>query len=90
LNRNINESITYNNPNARNAKDLHFGTTFDRYDPGMGMSRDYQRIDQQKIKGNNKPGNQHTFTPQQRGTISLSNSKQSFQPNRNKIATATF
>jgi hypothetical protein len=57
LNRH-NESLTYHNPNAKNARDLHFATTYDRIDLGMGTSTDYQR-------GNFSKGNnvQAKFTP---------------------------
>lgn len=58
LNRH-NESLTYHNPNAKNAKDLHFATTYDRIDLGMGTSTDYQRGNFQKGTNNY----QNKFTP---------------------------
>jgi hypothetical protein len=82
LNRH-NESLTYNNPNARNAKDLHFPTTYDRIDLGMGTSMDYQRGNIQKGNYQNtyassKPNNSYTLTNNKAGIQTKNNQGNTF------------
>jgi hypothetical protein len=81
LNRD-NERLTYNNPNARNSKDLHFPVTYDRFDVGMGTSTDYQRenIERSNFKGNNRGNNKqpsnNTFNvTYNKGAVAPSTSK---------------
>ena len=67
--------ITYNNPNATNARDIHFPITYDRQDRGMGTSLDYQNIQNNNCSSNNQKDN-YSGNNQ---NIQLKNSKQSFQ-----------
>jgi hypothetical protein len=67
--------ITYNNPNATNARDIHFPITYDRQDRGMGTSLDYQNIQNNNYSSNNQKDN-YSGNNQ---NIQLKNSKQSFQ-----------
>jgi hypothetical protein len=56
------ERLSYQNPNARNARDLHFPVTYDRIDLGMGTSSDYERRNIQRNPQNILKGNQSNNT----------------------------
>jgi hypothetical protein len=69
------ERLSYQNPNARNARDLHFPVTYDRIDLGMGTSSDYERRNIQRNPQNILKGNQPNNTPNvtyQKGAIAPS------------------
>ena len=58
LNR-LQNHITYNNPNARNSRDILFPITYDRQDSGMGTSSDYQQIHNSNYQNNNQSNDEN-------------------------------
>lgn len=70
--------ITYNNPNARNSRDIHFPITYDRQDSGMGSSSDYQQIQNSNYQNNNTKIQKSNYSGNNQNT-QLSGSKQSYQ-----------
>ena len=71
----LQKHITYNNPNARNSRDIHFPITYDRQDSGMGTSLDYQNFNNSQYQSNIQKGKY----PNKNQTTQLSGSKQSYQ-----------
>ena len=68
--------ITYNNPNARNSRDIHFPITYDRQDSGMGTSLDYQNFNNSKYPSNIQKSK---YPNNNQNTQFSSNPKQNYQ-----------